>query len=291
MNITMNFQKLSLLCLLAFAILGFYGCTNESDSTAVSLDGVEISFDKQGSGKPALVLIHGWSNNKSIWDKQVSHFSEKYTVVAIDLAGFGESGNNRHEWTIPAFSDDVYAVIHQLKLKEVVLVGISMGAPVVVQVADVVPEKVAGVVIVDYLHDVEMQYPPPVISYMDSMMMDLVNAPTIEKTGYFFRNNIEESYARVEAMLAENPKIGWSESLHGMFQWLNEDCTAILASLEVPLVAINSDQVPTNVEAMQKYVPSFEAKIIPDVGHVLMWDATEEFNNLLEESIQGFLKE
>jgi pimeloyl-ACP methyl ester carboxylesterase len=46
----------------------------------------------------------------------------------------------------------------------------------------------------------------------------------------------------------------------------------------------------TNVEAFRKYVPSFKVKIIPDTGHILMWDATEEFNRLLEQCIQEFLK-
>jgi pimeloyl-ACP methyl ester carboxylesterase len=48
---------------------------------------------------------------------------------------------------------------------------------------------------------------------------------------------------------------------------------------------------PTNVEAFKKYVPSFQVKIIPDVAHLVMWDNPEEFNRLLEESIQEFINQ
>jgi hypothetical protein len=41
---------------------------SDSTNTAVSSDGVEISFNKQGKGKPALVFVHGCANNKTIWD-------------------------------------------------------------------------------------------------------------------------------------------------------------------------------------------------------------------------------
>jgi pimeloyl-ACP methyl ester carboxylesterase len=46
---------------------------------------------------------------------------------------------------------------------------------------------------------------------------------------------------------------------------------------------------PTNVENFRKYAPSFQAKIIPGVGHLVFWDNPEEFNRLLEESIQEFI--
>lgn len=44
------------------------------------------------------------------------------------------------------------------------------------------------------------------------------------------------------------------------------------------------------MEAFRKYVPSFKANIIRGTGHVLMWDAPDEFNRLLEESIREFLR-
>ena len=59
--------------------------------------------------------------------------------------------------------------------------------------------------------------------------------------------------------------------------------------VDVPLIAINTDQAPTAVDIFKKYVPSFEAKILSGTGHVVMWDVTEKFNAVLEESIQEII--
>jgi len=278
-------------CCVISLILLIYGCTNEPDNVAISSDGVKISFDKQGDGEPSLVFIHGWANNKSIWDAQVAHFSQKYKVIAVDLPGFGESGNNRQKWTMASFGEDVATVINKLSLDQVVLIGFSMGAPVVIETAKRVPNQVVGVVLVDWLQDIEMQYPPEIISYLDSVYMDAVINPTIDKMKPFFRRNTEASFKRVLTMLNVTSKDGWRESLIDIFRWSNEDCIESLKNIQTRIISINSDQTPTNVEAFMKYVPSYKAKIIPDVGHVVFWDAPEEFNRLLEESIQEFINE
>jgi pimeloyl-ACP methyl ester carboxylesterase len=277
-------------CILSF-ILIIGGCAKEPEDIAIASDGVKISFDVQGEGEPTLVFIHGWSNSRSIWDEQVSHFSERYNVVTIDLPGFGASGNNRSNWTMASFGEDVATVINKINPRQVVLVGFSMGGPVVIETANLVPEFVAGVILVDNMQNVEMTYPPPVISYIDSVYMDLITYPTNEKLvgAGFYKKNPEASFERVLAMLKDASRIGWRESLRDYLRWYNEDMTAVLQQCQVPIIAINSDSEPTNVEAFQKYIPTFQAKIVPDVGHVIMWDAPEEFNRLLEESIQELL--
>jgi len=279
-------------CCVFLLMLIVYGIAAESGNVAISFDGVKIRYDSIGNGNPALIFVHGWSNNRSIWDAQVSRFSEKYQVIAVDLAGFGESGNNRSDWTIENFANDIIAVADRLGLKQVVLVGFSMGGPVVIEAANKLPDKVAGVVLVDDMQNVEMKIPAQMITQMDSIFMDLVINPSKEKLvkGGFVKNNPDSAFAHVLAML-DNPKIGWEESLISTLHWQNENCTEALSKLKVPVFAINSDHRPTDVEAFRKYVPSFKANIIPNVGHVVMWDAPEEFNRLLEESIQEFMNQ
>ena len=194
------------------------GCKSEPITTVDSFDGVSISFDNEGKGETTIILVHGWSNTRSIWDAQVSHFSEKYQVIAVDLPGFGESGNNRSEWTISAYGEDISTIIQQLNLNRVVLVGFSLGAPIVVEAANKVPDQVIGVVLVDDLHEVEMQIPPPMAYYFDSVMMDLINNPTKEKLvgGGFVKNNVDSAYHRVLTILEGASHIGWRESLQAI---------------------------------------------------------------------------
>ena len=268
------------------------GCKSEPITTINSFDGVSINFDNEGIGEPAIILVHGWSNTRSIWDAQVSHFSEKYQVISVDLPGFGKSGNNRSEWTIGAFGEDISAVIKKLDLKKVVLVGFSMGTLIVIEAANKVPDQVIGVVLVEGLQDIEMQTSPAEAHLFDSIMMDIVNNPTKKKfvARGFAKKNVDSAFHRTVQFLEGASHIGWRECLAGSWEWRNEHCTNSIKSLKAPIIAINSDLYSTKVEAFRKYAPTFEAKIVQDVGHLIMWDSTEEFNRLLEESIQEFIK-
>lgn len=271
-----------------------FSCTTEPVNETTSFDGVKIAFNQQGKGKPAVIFIHGWANPKEIWDDQVNHFAQKYRAIAVDLYGVGESRNNRSDWSMEAFGKDIVSVVNKLKLKEVVLVGFSMGTTVAIEAAKQLPEEVIGVVLVDDLMDPDIKYPPEVVAFMDSLMMDLVNDMTNEKllTYGFYKNNPDAHFQRLQDIYPDTvSQTGWNESLRGYFNWINETLTKSLKELKVPVVAINSDMEPTNVEAWKNYIPSFQAKIMTDVGHLVFWENPDEFNRLLEESIQEFVKE
>jgi pimeloyl-ACP methyl ester carboxylesterase len=268
-------------------------CKSEPITTINSFDGVRLSFDNKGTGDITLILVHGWSNTRIIWDDQISHFSEKYKVIAVDLPGFGKSGNNRSEWTIESYGEDISSIIQQLNLKKAVLVGFSLGAPIVIEAANKMPDQVIGVILVDALQDVEMKIPAPMAQFIDSTMMDLVNNYTKEKLieGGYFKKNVDSAFQRVVAFLEGASHVGWRESLANLIRWQNENCTNSIKTIKAPIIAINSDQQPTKVEAFRRYVPAFKAKIVQDVGHLIMWDNPAAFNRLLEESIKEFIEE
>ncbi|MDH3648882.1 MAG: alpha/beta hydrolase [Saprospiraceae bacterium] len=267
------------------------GCLNEPTTTIESFDGVSVSFDNEGKGAPAIILIHGWSNTRAIWDAQVSSFSEKYQVIAVDLPGFGRSGTNRSDWSIASYGDDISTIVKQLNLNKVVLVGFSLGGSVAIEAAHKIPDRVIGILLVDCLQQIETKISPPMAHYLDSMMMDLVTNPTKEKLvgGGFFKKNVDSTYLRVTSFLDVTSHVGWRESLAGLMKWQNEQCTHSIQALTAPIIAINSDIQPTNVEAFRKYAPTYKAKIVEDVGHLIMWDNPEKFDQLVEESIQEFM--
>ncbi|MBW2204814.1 MAG: alpha/beta hydrolase [Deltaproteobacteria bacterium] len=229
-----------------------FGCTIQNDGIAVSSDGVKISYEEQGKGSRTLVFVHGWSSTRDAWDAQVAYFSKEYKVVTMDLAGFGKSGNDRKLWTMAAFGEDVAAVIKKLNLKEVVLVGFSMGGLAIIEAANRIPDHIAGLVLVDVLQDIEAKYSDEFIRNSVRGYMDAVTAPGVEKAMPFFMTNSHALAERYVAMVKDVPKTGWNESLTNCFRWINEDCIEALKNCAVPIVAINSDQDPTNVPAFRK---------------------------------------
>ena len=117
--------------------------------TVPSADGVPIAYEVHGQGEPALVLVHGWSCDRGYWKEQIEYLSPQYRLVLVDLAGHGESGMGRKDYTMSAFGADVAAVVDSLGLKNVVLVGHSMGGDVIVEAAKKLPGRVVGLVWVD----------------------------------------------------------------------------------------------------------------------------------------------
>ena len=120
-------------------------------------DGVDIRYEVAGSGEPALVFVHGWSCDRSYWRAQTDHFEASHRVVAVDLGGQGESGLGRKDWTMTAFGGDVRAVVEALALRKIILVGHSMGGHVIVEATQLMPDRVAALVLVDTFDNVDQR--------------------------------------------------------------------------------------------------------------------------------------
>ncbi|MFA7675589.1 MAG: alpha/beta hydrolase, partial [Endomicrobiia bacterium] len=133
---------------LSFIILFLSVCILFTDlsyaktQTAISKDGVPISFSVYGKGDVALVFIPGWSCNSSVWKNQVPYFSKKYRVVTLELAGHGKSGNERTVYTMESFAQDVVSVVKQINASKVILIGHSMGGYVIIETAKIIPDNV-----------------------------------------------------------------------------------------------------------------------------------------------------
>ena len=120
-----------------------------SPQIVTSADGVHIEYHVYGDGEPAVVLIHGWSCDGNYWKEQIAPLKAKYTTVTVDLAGHGASGANRTDWSMGNFGEDVAAVVRQIRNRKVVLVGHSMGAPVALEAARRIGDRVVGIIAVD----------------------------------------------------------------------------------------------------------------------------------------------
>jgi len=95
--------------------------------TCLAPDGVTIVYSAAGAGDTALVFVHGGMADRSFFGGQLDALASRYRVVAVDLAGHGESGRNRTKWGISAFAADVKAVVDAEHLRRVVLFGNSLG--------------------------------------------------------------------------------------------------------------------------------------------------------------------
>lgn len=107
-----------------------------------------ISFTDSGNGK-AIVLLHGFLENKKMWTEYVDLFSEKYRVVTIDLLGHGESDCLGYVHTMEDNAYAVNAVLEDLEIEKAIIVGHSMGGYVGLAFAELYPDKIQKLVLLN----------------------------------------------------------------------------------------------------------------------------------------------
>jgi len=244
--------------------------------TVAAADGVPIAYAIRGSGSPALVFIHGWMCDQTFWDAQVGPFSGSNVVVTIDLAGHGRSGMNRDEWSLMAFGADVQAVVEHLDLDQIILVGHSMGGPVALEAARLMPDRVIGVIAVDALQNADFEFgPDQKARFLAAWDEDFAGTCTTFVTSMFPETADPALVNRVESAMCEGP----AESSVAQFrQFLDYDMKAVLEAVQVPVRCINANGFPTDVDGNRAYHEDFEAVIIDGPGHFLMMETPGEFN-------------
>jgi len=90
-------------------------------------------------------LLHGFLENKTMWDAYVGVLANKYRVITIDLLGHGETECLGYVHVMEDQADMVYALMLYLKIRKIVLVGHSMGGYVALAFAELYPDNVKGI--------------------------------------------------------------------------------------------------------------------------------------------------
>ena len=268
--------------LLFLSLIVPFAQADRSTAAVNAADGVPIHYSVQGKGEPALVFIHCWGCDRNLWENQVPEFAKKYRVVAIDLPGHGQSGQGRKNWSIESYGDDVKTVVTKLDIKRVVLIGSSMGAPIALEATRRMPERVAAIVPVDSLQDVDQKIAPEQLeAVMKQLQADYKGAVTALMNQFFFSPQTPAAVKeRVLREATSRPPEMAIAILRGIFAY---DSIPALRETKVPIHAINGDRSPTNLEANRKYAPQFDAVIIKDTGHYPMLENSARFNQLLTE--------
>ena len=134
--------------------------------SAAAVDGAKVHWTSYGPGKgtakQAVILVHGWTCDETSWDAQVPVLSQKYRVITLDLPGHGKSDPPKDgKFSMVVFARAVEAVRAEAKVDKVVLVGHSMGTPVIREYARMYPQHVAGLVPVDGMLQIAASGRPP----------------------------------------------------------------------------------------------------------------------------------
>ncbi|WP_299668475.1 alpha/beta hydrolase [uncultured Polaribacter sp.] len=110
---------------------------------SITFKNANITFSDVGKGT-AVVLIHGFLENSSMWNDVSFELEKKNRVITIDLLGHGKSDCLGYVHTMELFAETVEAVLKHLRIRKCILIGHSLGGYVALAFAEKNPQKIKG---------------------------------------------------------------------------------------------------------------------------------------------------
>ncbi len=238
-----------------------------------------ISFSDSGKGT-ALVLLHGFLENSTMWDSFQELWSKKYRLICIDLLGHGQSECLGYVHTMEDNADVVHAVLQELKIRKALLVGHSMGGYVALAFAELYTENVKGLVL---LNSTSRADSPEKQSNRDRAILavkqNYTNFVRIAISNLFSENNrerLETAIEQVKLEALQTPLQGIIASLEGMK--IRKDREVMLHFAPFPLLLVLGKQdpiLPYNDQLAQLEGTRVQLATFPD-GHMTLLENREE---------------
>lgn len=248
-------------------------------ASAASVDGTSIHSTVRGAGPKTVVFVHGWTCDESSWSNQVPVFEKNYRVITLDLPGHGKSGSPANgPLTMDLFAKAVEAVRVEAKAGKIVLVGHSMGTPVIRQYARLYPANVAGLVPVDGMLHLSGNATAPNPERMKGP--DGLKAREAMIRGMFGPSATPAIQDHILKMMLAAPETTAYQAMNATFataNWTEETSS-------VPAFGIYADHSTADDPAyFKKIFPNGSTVEVPGTGHFVMLEKPAEFNKLLAD--------
>ncbi|MDP1545456.1 MAG: alpha/beta hydrolase [Anaerolineales bacterium] len=243
-------------------------------------EGIHYSFHNSGNEtRPPLVFIHGAGGIYLTWHPYLRRL-EGETTYALDLPGHGQSGDTGRQ-SIEAYAEDVIRFMDGLKIKEAVLVGVSMGSAVALTLALKQPEKISGLVLLGGGAKMRVA---------NAVLETAANPNTFESaveminSGCFSRNaspdlvNLSKQH-----MLKISPSV-----LLGDFQACNQfNIMDRLSEIQIPTLILcgahDAMMPPKFSRSLCDGIPNSQFHLVEDAGHMLQLEQPDVVAALLKK--------
>jgi non-heme chloroperoxidase len=257
-----------------------------------TLDGVRIHYleatPQSGPRKhPAILFIPGWTMPAEIWEKQIPFFARSRRVVAMDPRSQGLSSQTTEGNYPEVRARDIKAVVDQLKLAPVALVGWSMGvADLAAYVEQFALDGIDGLVLVDGGAGEDLE-PGRIREFLDfswRMQTDRRAATARFVRSMYQKPQTEEYYQRIIRAALRTPTDSAVAMLSSM---VSVDRRPALAKINRPTLIVAAGSRKRQLqEEMHRRIAGSRLVFFESAGHALFVDEPDRFNALLDEFLQ-----
>ena len=258
---------------------------------------IDLYYEDHGSGQP-VVLIHGYPLSGASWEKQVPPLlAAGHRVITYDRRGFGKSSQPTSGYNYDTFAEDLNKLLQRLELRDVVLVGFSMGGGEVARYLGKYGSRVVSkAVIIGGVPPFLLKTPDNPEGVDGSVFEGIKQAVSADRYAFFtefFKNfyNTDQllgkriSQGAIQASWNLAAEASATASLACVPTW-HEDFRQDVARIDVPTLVIHGDSdriVPIAAAGNRtaKLIKGARLVVIKDGPHCVTWTHAQEVNTEL----------
>ncbi len=284
-----------------------YQITYPYKTHSIKIEGnCEIAYMDEGTGPKTLLFIHGLANYAPVWKKCMETLKADFRCIAIDLPGNGLSDQNGHNFSMSFFADTIYNFIEELNLKNVTIVGHSMGGQVAMTTVLKYPDCAERLILCAPAGFEQFTAVDKTMYYGMLHLIDMVASDELS-----LRKTIEASFFKpqpqVDLMIKELSELiksykgnYYKKMVEGCIRSMLEDAVfdkVQLIKQKTLVVYGNRDALIPNKlihhitteklagDAVAK-MQDAQLKIINDCGHFVQWERADELNQFIKAFMQ-----
>ena len=255
---------------------------------------IDLYYEDHGSGKP-VVLIHGWPLSGASWEKQVAALlAARHRVITYDRRGFGQSSKPSTGYDYGTFAEDLDKLMTELELRDVALVGFSMGGGEVARYLGAYGSKrVSKAVFISSVPPFLLKTPGNPDGVDGSVFAGIKKAIVADRPAFlsaFFANFYNVDVLRGKRISDEVVRLSWNiaagaspkGTLDCVPTW-GTDFRKDLARIDVPTLVIHGDSdrilpIAATGNRTHKAVKGARLVVVKGGPHGLIWTHADKVN-------------
>ena len=259
---------------------------------SIIANNLNISYLEVGSG-PALLLLHGFSLDHTVWENQIKDLEKKYRIIVPDLRCSGLTGNSSEEVTIELMADDVSAFINALHISSVAIAGFSMGGYILLEMLLRNPLGIRAAAFISTRSSADS------IEGMEKrkeQMIEIINDGTEKFANNFLTELFDHTFASKNPESVERIKnVISSQSPENVAKLLNairlrKDLTSRLHEIKIPCAVIGGikDRLihKDDFQQLNEHLSSCSYHLLENIGHMTPVESSKEVSFILDELLQ-----
>jgi 3-oxoadipate enol-lactonase len=257
--------------------------------------GVKIAYEILGDGEP-LTLVHGLAYDRAGWGRFPELLARTFRVVLIDNRGVGESDAPPGPYAVAQMAGDVAAVLDEAGIERTHLFGVSLGGYIAQEFTLTYPDRVDKLILASTAPGGPQAHPMP-----QETQEVFARYPTMEREAglrMFVENSLGERGVRELPELVEEIvryRLGHAPTVEA---WVAQatagatfDSYDRVSAIDKPTLVIagGADVVvdPRNADLLGELLPNARVAIVPDRGHLLVWEDSERAAELVTEFLRS----